>query len=96
MLIQTIYPDFSPIPRGRLKLDLDQAAERLIVIDRVNAETLFLTTIGDNKTFNLMLPVAYANNKNICVLMLDDSDVYAAVAEDRLQLELVNTSWNAT
>lgn len=96
MLIKTFYPDFSPIPRGLLKLDLDQAADRLIVIDRVNAETLFLTKIGDNKTLNLMLPGSYSNEKNICVLMLDDSDVYAAVAEDRLQLELVNTSLSAT
>lgn len=92
MLIKTIYPDFAPIPRGLLKLDLDQAAERLIVIDRNAAETLFLTKIGQNKTINLMLPAAYANNPSICVIMMDDNNVYNAAAADRIQLELVQTT----
>lgn len=88
--------DLAPVPRGKLALDLDAAADRLIVLDRDTAAPLYATKVFDNKSMELLLPAKYANSKTICVLMLDDSDVYAAVAEDRLQLELVNTSWNAT
>ncbi len=96
MLIETIKSDFPPIPRSLLRLDLDQAADRYLVIDRRSSKVVYAANISDTRAFNLLLPAEYTTDKNICVVMLDDSDVYAAVAEDKLQLELVNTSWNAT
>lgn len=96
MLIITNKSDINPIPRGVLKLDLDQAADRFLVIDRRSSKVIYTANISETRAFNLVLPAEYTTDKNICVVMLDDSDVYAAVAEDRLQLELVNTSWNAT
>jgi hypothetical protein len=92
MLILTVKNDITAVTRGRLSLDLDPAADRLIVLDRASADIFYLGKIGLNKQLNLLLPSDFANNQNICVIMMDDNNVYNAAAADRVQLELVQTT----
>lgn len=93
MLLKTIRTDRPLVVRGKLSVDLDAASDRLLVLNRNTTEALCATKLSGNKMLDVLLPVQYGNSRDIIVLMLDDSDVYAAVAEDRLQLELVQTSW---
>lgn len=92
MLIETIKSDFSPIPRGLLRLDLDLSADRFIVIDRLASKVVYAANISDTRAFNLLLPAEYTIDKNICVIMMDDNNIYNAAAADRIQLELVQTT----
>lgn len=87
--------DVPPVPRGKLSLDLDAASDRLLVLDRTTATPLLLTKVFSDKTLDILLPASYATTNNIVVVLMDDNNVFNAVAADRVQLELVQTRLTA-
>lgn len=78
---------------GLLKLDLDTAAERIVVLDRLSGYPLWVSLV-QHHTFgglmNVIVPTEYTNNQKIMVMIMDDDTTYNMAGLDKIQPDLVN------
>lgn len=83
----TLLP--STLPQALFEVDIDPLAERLMVIDRINLETLIhcKVTSGVRK---FILPMKYTTTNNLLVLILDDDEEYNAAAIDGVKLQIID------
>ena len=82
-------PENRPAYVGQLQLDLDPAAERYMVIDRLSG-----ALIVNNKSdkVEVHLSSAYTNTNELIILMLDDDRQYGASVADGVQLVLIDAA----
>lgn len=82
-------PENRPRYVGQLQLDLDVAANRYLVIDRVSGQLLV-----NNKAdkIEVHLSATYTNVHELLVLMLDDDEQYGVSVADGVQLVLIDAA----
>lgn len=81
-----------PIPMGMLELNFDPNAERYVVQNRQNMETLWNGTLPINSPAKLRVPFQYTSGFELMVLILDDtgSPAYYVIGNDKVQAQLVD------
>lgn len=82
----------TPLNAGLIELDIDPAAERYIVMDRVNLTVLWHGLPPATGNAKIRVPLNYTVDNNIMALILDDagSPSYYVTGNDKVQAELVD------
>lgn len=86
-------PRTNQFSAGRVVVDFDPAAERIIILDRRDATVLFYGVIAFHKvgtTISFTVPENFASTTNLIVIILDENTVYDLAGADKVQAELVN------
>ncbi|MCF2910803.1 hypothetical protein L1285_21065 [Pseudoalteromonas sp. DL2-H2.2] len=79
----------APVPIGRLEINHDPYASKIMVLNRKSGELVFATKPSGANTTHL-LPLTYTTSAQLLVLMLDNTQVYNAAALDHVQAEIVD------
>ncbi|WP_166838711.1 hypothetical protein [Rheinheimera pleomorphica] len=92
LLLRYEPPFTTPINCGLIELDIDPAAERYVVMDRINLTVLWHgvpPAVGNAK---IRLPLSYTIENNLMALILDDagSPSYYVNGNDKIQASLVD------
>jgi hypothetical protein len=77
---------------GLIECDVDQAAERLVIIDRNTMLPLANRIIGGKSIIKKLVPISYVNANNIMVGILDDGGEYNAAFIDGVKPQLVDAN----
>ena len=81
-----------PRPMGLITVDMDIAAERIMVLDRKSGQMILHTIRPPSGVSKNLVPVSYTTSNNILVGILDDDDVYEAKFIDGVMAELVDAN----
>ncbi|MGI2145740.1 hypothetical protein [Shewanella frigidimarina] len=82
----------SPRPLGLIEVDMDIAAERIIIFDRMSGQLITNTlrpTSGISKT---LVEKKYTTSNNLIAGILDDGEVYACKFIDGIMAEIVDAN----
>lgn len=85
-------PATTPINAAVVELDIDPAAERYIVMDRVNLSVLWHGVPPAAGNAKIRVPLSYSIDYNLMVLVIDDvgSPAYYVTGNDKVQAQLVD------
>lgn len=73
-----------------LDVDIDNAAEKLIVMNRLTCEVYYAFNCRDVKKIKFVLPVEHLNNNLLLVGILDNNLTYNAKFLDAIKAEVIN------
>nr|KJZ07578.1 hypothetical protein TW77_14875 [Pseudoalteromonas rubra] len=79
----------TPVPIGKLKINHDPYASKIMVINRQTGELIF-STKPSGATTTRLLPLTFTTSSELLVLMLDNTKVYNAAIVDHVQAQVVD------
>lgn len=81
-----------PVVRGLFETDIDPAAERYIVMDRLSLTVFWHGLKPTEGNAKIIVPLEYTTNFNLMVLNIDDfgTPSYFVAGNDKVQAELVD------
>jgi hypothetical protein len=84
------YP--SNINRGMLENNIDPAAERYIVMDRLNLSVIWHGVKPASGNAKIIVPLEYTIGHNLMALILDDTGtpMHYVTGNDKIQAQLVD------
>ncbi|WP_351189394.1 hypothetical protein [Shewanella sp. TB4-MNA-CIBAN-0142] len=77
---------------GLIECDLDQSAERLVILDRLTMYVFTNQLIDERLIIKKLVPLGYVNNNNLMVGILDDNGEYNAAFIDGVKAQLVDAN----
>lgn len=91
-LIHYEPPSVVPVNAGMVEIDIDPAAERYIVMDRINLSVLWHGLKPTTGNAKIRVPVSYLTGFNLMALIVDDagSPSYYVTGNDKIQAALVD------
>jgi hypothetical protein len=81
-----------PRPAGLITVDMDIAAERIMIMDRKSGQLINHTLRPQSGVCKMLVQVSYTTSNDIIVGMLDDGNVYEAKFKDGVMAELVDAN----
>lgn len=92
LLLRYEPPLAVPVNAGIVELDIDPAAERYIVMDRVNLSVLWHGVPPAAGNAKIRVPLSYTIDYNLMVLVIDDvgAESYYLTGNDKYQAALVD------
>ncbi len=89
-IIPIINIKLAVINQAVLTIDADPDAERVLIMDRNTAETIYSFTYQSNKQLKFVVPTIYSVNPDLLVGILDDNRVYNTKFVDGVKAELID------
>lgn len=74
-----------------LQIDIDENAERLVVIDRKTFKLIIAGVIPPSTIGKYQTPMKYANANDLIVAIIDDDGQYNIKAVDGVKTEILST-----
>jgi hypothetical protein len=90
--IYSINKVIGVLTMGLVECDADQAAARLVIIDRTTMLALTNRMTDGKPIIKKLVPIIYANTNNLMVGILDDSGVYNAAFIDGVKAQIVDAN----
>lgn len=93
-----VVPLTKAVNAGVIYLDVDTAAERVIVFDRMYLHQYWhskVTPYLKNGKVAVVVPVEYASSNTLAAVIFDDDAQYNLAGADRLTAELINIATTA-
>jgi hypothetical protein len=81
-----------PRPSGLITVDMDIAAERVMVLNRSTGQLINHTIRPQSGIYKTLVPLSYTTSNKLVVGIFDDGNVYAAKFEDGVMAELVDAN----
>lgn len=89
-IIPIINIKLAVINQAVLTIDADPDAERVLIMDRITAETIYNFNYQSNKQLKFIVPLIYSVNADLLVGILDDNRVYNTKFVDGVKAELID------
>lgn len=89
-IIPIINIKLAVINQAVLTIDADPDAERVLIIDRNTAETIYNFNYQSNKQLKFIVPLIYSVNADLLVGILDDNRVCNTKFVDGVKAELID------
>lgn len=91
MIINLINQNL-PVNAAIVEIDIDPAAERYAVLNRLSFETIWFGIKPSSGIAKIVVPIAYGTSNNLMALILDDtgSPSYYVTGNDKVQAQLVD------
>ena len=85
-------PPTTPLNAGLIELNIDPAAERYIVMDRINLTVLWHGVPPAAGNTKIRVPLSYTIDYNLMVLVIDDvgAESYLVTGHDKYKAVLVD------
>jgi hypothetical protein len=81
-----------PRPMGLITVDMDMAAERIMILNRKSGQMILHTIRPPSGISKTLVPVSYTTSNMLLVGVLDDGGVYEAKFIDGVMAELVDAN----
>ncbi|WP_351123321.1 hypothetical protein [Shewanella sp. T24-MNA-CIBAN-0130] len=81
-----------PRPMGLITVDMDIAAERIMILNRSTGQSLLHTIRPPSGISKTLVPLSYTTSNKLLVGILDDGGVYDAKFKDGIMAELVDAN----
>lgn len=79
-----------PFQGGLIVVDMDDSAERIVVLDRDNISVISVSLRPPKNIYKLVVPQIYTTKNNLIIGILDDNGVYDCKFLDGVKAELVD------
>lgn len=93
-----VVPLTKTVNAGVIYLDLDAAAERVMVFDRMYLHQYWHSKVTPhlkNGKVAVVVPVEYASSNALAAIIFDDDSQYNLAGADRLTADLINIATTA-
>lgn len=84
--------NLAPKPLGLITVDMDIAAERIIIMDRISGQVINNTLRPPSGISKTLVEKKYITSNNLIVGILDDSKVYDCKFIDGIMPEIVDAN----
>lgn len=84
------FSKLGQVPLSLMELNIDQAANRFVIIDRRNLDILFAGANTESSMVKTVLPLEYSVGNYCLVGILDDDGQYNAKFVDGVQCQLID------
>ncbi|MCL1088077.1 hypothetical protein L2744_00320 [Shewanella profunda] len=91
-IINIVTQKIGVIPVGLIAVDMDSAAERLVISDRLQLLPINIVTRPSSGIAKILVPQIYTISNSLIVGILDDSGVYDCKFVDGVMAELVDAN----
>lgn len=82
----------APRPLGLISIDIDQAAERFMILNRSTGELILNTIRPQTGVAKRLVPLIYTGSNKLIIGILDDNGVYDCKFVDGVMAELVDAN----